>query len=316
MERRLIAKMLDVSTSDAPGISTGANVKYEKPIKLSIRNHSELSERWVQERIAEDPSILGLGDVILKDKERIQSGAVRLDLLLQEADGNRRFEVEVQLGKTDESHIIRTIEYWDLERKRYPQYEHTAVIVAEEITSRFLNVISLFNGTIPLMAIRMSALQLGGSVSLLFTTVLDQVSFGLVGEDEEVHEVTDRTYWENRGSKATVAMADELLDVVRTLNPHLELKYNKFYIGLAKDGQPNNFVVFRPQKTAIRVEPRLQRTEPTESMIEAAGLDVMDYDSRWGRYRIRLQKGDAKKHADILRQLFEASYKESGSDDA
>ena len=50
-------------------------MKYEKLTKLSIRSHPELSERWVQERIAEDPSILGLGDVILKDKERIQSGA-------------------------------------------------------------------------------------------------------------------------------------------------------------------------------------------------------------------------------------------------
>lgn len=291
-------------------------MKYEKLTKLSIRNHPELSERWVQERIAEDPSIVGLGDVILKDKERIQSGAGRLDLLLQEADGNGRFEVEVQLGKTDESHIIRTIEYWDLERKRYPQYEHTAVIVAEEITSRFLNVIGLFNGTIPLMAIQMGAVQLGDAVSLVFTTVLDQVRFGLVDEDEETHEVTDRTYWENRGSKATVAMADELLEVVRTLNPHLELKYNKFYIGLARDGQPNNFVIFRPQKTAIRVEPRLQKTEATEAAVEAAGLDVMDYDNKWGRYRIRLQKADVKKHADVLRQLFEASYKESGGGDA
>jgi hypothetical protein len=98
-------------------------LKYEKLSKLSIRSHTELSERWVQERIAEDPSILGLGDVILKDKERIQSGAGRLDLLLQEADANRRYEVEIQLGRTDESHIIRTIEYWDIERKRYPQYE-------------------------------------------------------------------------------------------------------------------------------------------------------------------------------------------------
>ena len=167
-------------------------MKYEKLTKLSIRSHPELSERWVQERIAEDPSILGLGDVILKDKERIQAGAGRLDLLLQEADSSCRYEVEIQLGKIDESHIIRTIEYWDIERKRYPQYEHTAVIIAEEITSRFLNVISLFNGTIPLMAIQMSAVQLGDSVSLAFTTVLDQVRFGLVDEDEEVQEATDR----------------------------------------------------------------------------------------------------------------------------
>lgn len=287
-------------------------MKYEKLTKLSIRNHPELSERWVQERIAEDPSLLGLGDVILKDKERIQSGSGRLDLLLQEADGSRRFEVEVQLGKTDESHIIRTLEYWDIERKRYPQYEHTAVIIAEEITSRFLNVISLFNGMIPLMAIQMSAVQLGEAVALSFTTVLDQVRFGYVDEDEEVHEATDRAYWENRGSKATVAMVDELLDIVRTLDPQLELKYNKFYIGLAVDRQPNNFVVFRPQKNAIRVEPRLQKTEATEAAVEGAGLDLMDYDNKWGRYRIRLQKGEVKKHVEVLRELLKASYKESG----
>jgi len=36
---------------------------------LSIRNHPELNERWVQDRIAEDPSILELGDVVLKDRE-------------------------------------------------------------------------------------------------------------------------------------------------------------------------------------------------------------------------------------------------------
>jgi len=39
---------------------------------------------------------------------------------------------------------------------------------------------------------------------------------------------------------------------------------------------------------------------------------MMHYDNKWGRYRIRLQKGDVKKPAEVLRQLLEASYKESG----
>ena len=30
-------------------------------------------------------------------------------------------------------------EYWDIERRRYPQYDHCAVLIAEDITSRFLN---------------------------------------------------------------------------------------------------------------------------------------------------------------------------------
>ena len=63
------------------------------------------------------------GDLILKDSERIQPQGGRLDLLLQNAESSNRFEVEIQLGRTDESHIIRTIEYWDVERKRYPQYD-------------------------------------------------------------------------------------------------------------------------------------------------------------------------------------------------
>ena len=287
-------------------------MKYEKLTKLSIRNHPELNERWVQERIAEDPSILGLGDLILKDKERPQAGAGRLDLLLQDADSTRRYEVEIQLGKTDESHIIRTIEYWDIERKRYPQYEHTAVIIAEEITSRFLNVISLFNGTIPLMAIQMNAVQLGDTVSLAFTTVLDQVLFGLVDEDEETQEPADRAYWENRGSKATVAMADELLTLVQEFNPRLQLNYTKSYIGLAIDGRPNNFLLFFPKKDQIRIQPRMTKSTELEEAAEIAGVDVMDYRARYARYRLRLQKGEVQKQADILRKFLEASYREFG----
>src|SRR5437660_12461262 len=107
---------------------------------------ASVTEKMVQEQIADDPSILGLGELELKDKERMQPHAGRLDLLLQDPETLKRYEVEIQLGATDESHIIRTIEYWDIERKRYPQYEHAAVIVAEEITARCLHVIQPFNG--------------------------------------------------------------------------------------------------------------------------------------------------------------------------
>ena len=143
-------------------------MQHVKLRQIQPKNHSSLNERWVQDVIAEDPSILGIGDVVLKDKERVHPNAGRLELLLQEADGHGRYEVEIQLGASDESHIIRTIEYWDIERKRYPQYDHTAVIVAEDITSRFLNVISLFKGHIPIMAIQFSAIETGEGVCLAY----------------------------------------------------------------------------------------------------------------------------------------------------
>lgn len=286
-------------------------MKYVKPTLLSIAAHHELNERWVQDLLVQDPSLLGLGDLIVKDKERIQPHAGRLDLLCQEADSSRRFEIEIQLGRTDESHIIRTLEYWDIEKKRYPQYDHTAVIVAEDISSRFLNVISMFNGSVPIIALQMQAFQVGDQVSLVFTKVLDETRLGLEDEDEEVQEATDRAYWLKRGTSATVAMVDALLSVVQGFDHAVTLKYNKFYIGLAKDGQPTNYVIFRPKKDWLGLEPRLDRSEEVQSKLDEAGLDVMDYDSKWGRYRIRLTKGDLEKHADLVRILVARAYEQS-----
>ncbi|MFI3188192.1 hypothetical protein BCS42_02185 [Crenothrix sp. D3] len=285
-------------------------MEFTKFEKLSLKTHTELTERWVQDRIAESPAILGLGDVIVKDKERIQPRAGRLDLLLQDAELNRRYEVEIQLGATDESHIIRTIEYWDIERKRYPQYDHTAVIIAEDITSRFFNVISLFNGNIPLIAIQMSALKAGNQVGLVFTTVLGKNSLGLVDDDEEIQEVTNRAYWEARATKQTLAMADELLQIAKQFDSQLELKYNKFYIGLSKNGLPRNFIIIRPKKNFIRFEPRLKSATETTEFLENAGLNVMDYDSRNSRYRIRLNLGDIDKQKEIITQVIKKAFEE------
>lgn len=285
-----------------------SELEYVNFEKVNLKDHPELNEKWVQDRIANNPKILGLGDIILKDKERRQPRAGRLDLLLQDSDSNLRYEVEIQLGKTDESHIIRTIEYWDIERKRYPQYDHIAVIVAEDITSRFLNVISLFNGTIPLIAIQLNAMKYGKQISLLCTTVLNQIALGLDDGDEE-QEVTNRPYWEKLATKSTVAIADRLLDLIHSFAPTIELKYNKFYIGLAKDGQANNFVLFKPKKKFIRVAIRMNKSEEIKAKIEEKGLDLIDY-TKHGRYRIRLFKNDLDKHADFIKELLEQSYTE------
>ena len=276
--------------------------------KVSLKNHSNFNEKWIQERIAEDPSMLGLGDLVLKDKERIQQGAGRLDLLLQEPETNRRYEVEIQLGKTDESHIIRTIEYWDIEKKRYPQYDHCAVLIAEDITSRFLNIIHLFNGHIPFIAIQMNAYEVEDKVGLIFTKVLDELRLGLDDEDEEIYAITDRTYWETKGSKEAVELADNILDIIKEFDVNFEIKYNKYYIGLAKNGQAKNFTIFRAKKNHIRVEVKLERSDDIASMLEESGLDEMEYDSRYGRYRIRLTKEDIEKNHDLIKEILKKSY--------
>lgn len=224
-------------------------VTYVKSQIISLKDHPELTEKWVQERIKEDPSIIGLGELSLKDSERPQPSGGRLDLLLHDTDSNTRYEVEIQLGKSDESHIIRTIEYWDYQRKKFPQYKHCAVLIAEDITSRFLNVVSLFNGNIPFIAIQMKAIKIDSGITLFFTTVLDVLTLGTEEEDEL--EVVDRKYWETKGSKESLKLADSMLTIVEEVVPGFALKYNKHYIGLSnKLGISKNFISMTPRKKA------------------------------------------------------------------
>ncbi len=282
---------------------------YVKPDRIQMKNHPDLNERWVQRLVADDPSILGLGDLVLRGVERQQPRAGRLDLLLQDADTKRRYEVELQLGATDEAHIIRTIEYWDIEKRRYPQYEHCAVLVAEDITSRFLNVISLFNGTLPIIAIQMQALRVGSNQTLVFTKVLDEFARGLVDEDEDAEAApTDRAYWEKRGSRATVQLADRVLEYLQSFDSSLNLKYNKFYIGLEKDGQAYNFVIFKPKKKQLNCELGLPQGEDLDAKIDGAGIETLEYDRRYSRYRLRLTKRDVEARSDHLKELLRLAY--------
>jgi len=282
-------------------------LQYTKFEALSLKEHTEFSEKWLQDRIAEDPTILGLGELILKDKEKIQPKAGRLDLLLQNPDTNERYEVEIQLGHTDESHIIRTIEYWDIERKRYPQYDHIAVIIAEDVTSRFLNIIGLFNGCIPLIALQLNAIQIDGKIALVFTKVLDQVTLGT--EEDDDGEPVDRSYWEKRSAKDTVELADDIVKIIKEFAPKYSLKYNTGYVGLTENGQSNNFAIFFPKKKFIRMSVRLEKSKEVESKINEAGLDIANYTKR-GRYVLRLTKEDVKDNKELLKEILQKSYKE------
>ncbi len=283
-------------------------MKYTKLKPINLKSHSTLDEKWVQEVIAEDPNILGLGELELKDKERIQQGAGRLDLLLQDPETKKRYEVELQLGQVDESHIIRTIEYWDIERKRYPQYEHVAVIIAEDITSRFLNIISLFNGNIPLIALQMTAIETENGVGLSFVKVIDEVSYGLVDEDEEIAEVTDRAYWESKSNKKHVGAVDKLFTYVNDLYQGFELKYNKYYVGLFLEGRACNIVSFKPKKNFVNVNIKITNDSELRANIEDAGITVLDYDGRGGMFRIQLKANEIDKFEEQIKDLIKRAY--------
>ena len=91
-------------------------MKHQKKSHIKMKGHPVLTERWLQAQIADDPSLLGLGDVRVAGQGRRVTSGGQIDMLLIDDEEDIRYEVELQLGATDPSHIIRTIEYWDLEK--------------------------------------------------------------------------------------------------------------------------------------------------------------------------------------------------------
>lgn len=283
------------------------NLTHVKATPILLKVHPEYDELWLKNVIIKDTSILGLGDLIVKDVERMQPKAGRLDLLLYDPDNERRYEVEIMLGKIDESHIIRAIEYWDIERKRYPNYEHCALVIAEDITTRFLNVISLFN-PIPIIAMQLNALKVGDQLVLNFTKVLDVVTMGEDGD--EIVEKADRNYWETMGSNESVKLSDECLNIIKEFDSDYSLSYNKHYIGLSKRGHPNNFIVFRPKKKFVRAEVRLNDMDSSKNILEEKNIEIVSLDKTTGRIKFRITTEDIDNNRETLKQIFETAYKE------
>jgi len=218
-------------------------LEYCKPEIIRLKDYYD--EKWLQNRVEEDTSLLGLGDLITIERERKQPTGGRIDFLLFDPETQTMYETEVMLGALDESHIIRAIEYWDIERKRFPTRDHKAVIVAEEITSRFFNVIALINRAIPLIAFQLIATKWEDKIFLTFTKILDVYQ---EPEDEEdiPGEIVDRNYWVNRSNPRSMELMDEMIEIVRTLDQESRITYNKHHVALGT--QRRNFCWFHPRK--------------------------------------------------------------------
>lgn len=189
-----------------------------------------LDEYWLQDQIWSNPAALGLGDLDALSKERRQNSGGRLDVLLKDPQDDSMYEVEVMLGETDETHIIRTIEYWDNEKRRWPQRQHYAVLVAENITRRFFNVIHILSHSIPIIAIQVALIENNGKRSLFFTKVLD--TFEEVDDGSSIIDVeVNRDFWLKK-AKWTVDAADVLLNLIKNELKEPRLSYVKNYVAI------------------------------------------------------------------------------------
>ena len=246
--------------------------EYQKPINVRLRDVGK-DEKWLQEQIEKDPSILGLGDLSVIERERKQISGGRIDFLMYNPEDGVRYEMEIMLGKVDESHIIRTIEYWDIERRRFPSLEHRAVIVAEEITNRFFNIINLLNQTIPIIAIQLNASTFDKHLFLNFVKVLD-INEPSDEEEQGTAEIVDRKYWEQKVNPKSLQVFDDMIQILNPVLPDPRITYNKNHIALGSTG--NNFAWYHPRKGShIHFDIKIESDDISEwtKKMDEAGIE-------------------------------------------
>ena len=282
-------------------------LEYSASKRLWLKDHPEFYESWLCDLIAQDPSVLGLGPMSLKQKERIQTGTGRVDLLLENAQ--KRYVVEIMLGRVDESHIVRCIEYWDMERRRSPRFDHIAVLVAEDTTTRFLHVLSLLTCAVPLIVLQMSAFQVEDKITLSFSKLLDENLFKR--EEEEIPLLGGRKYWEAKSMPANLQLVDECFELLHDIDPALCLSYRKSYIGLMQHQRPRNFVTFRMVSGGVLVQFRLPSHRHSEENIKQADFAKLPSEWQSPYLRVVLHAGEVAASKPDLRRVFLAAYEEA-----
>ncbi|HXN99405.1 MAG TPA: hypothetical protein VN881_10060 [Candidatus Acidoferrales bacterium] len=286
--------------------------KLTKSSPISLRE-AGITESWLERHIETDPTILRLGDVTMIQRQRRQEKAGRLDLLLEDDSGDKRYEVELMLGSTDESHLVRTIEYWDIERRKWPGYEHCAVLIAEDVITRFLNVISLFSGSVPFVVIQVNALQVDGKLVLNFVKVLDSRSLRTDEATELKEKATDRAYWVSLASPATVELAEKCIAIINEVaTVPRKPSYNKYYIGLNDGVRPGNFVTFKPRKSFLRL--KFEALTTTEIWIKRLQDIGLESDVKNDDLRVFVTPKDFDDHKALLTELLQEAVRQYEKD--
>lgn len=256
------------------------------------------NEEWLQNRIWDDPACLGYGELEGVTREAAVSSGGRLDLLLKNVGDDTMYEVEVMLGETDPSHIIRTIEYWDLIRRKWPQRQHFGILIAEKVSKRYFNVIQILSNNVPLIAIQANIIDIEGTQSLHFTKILDAYE---EPEDEIglIHEIIDEPFWLKK-SEFALSAAKSILGYTENIYEDSRLVLNKTNIAINSYGYNQMYFQKREGRSVLVVFRYGSRGEEIERLLQDNNMSYMDDHKR---FKIPMSESQIAEKEDMFKEI-------------
>lgn len=290
-------------------MQAGNRLTFVKCQPLSLAGHPDYDEAWLEQLIKSDTTLLELGPLDLVTSQ-IHQAKGRLDLLLRDRKNEVIYVVELMLGALDESHIVRTIEYWLREREResHEDYELVAVLAAERVLeSRFVDVVRFLSRQMPLLLMEILALQVENRLTLRFTRVFD----GRRAEAEAVSASPEasRESWTEAASPETVSLAEKFAEMLKEINPSISLTFKQQFLGLRIGNRASNFMTFQPRRQFLKVWGKTAKALASAKKLKEVGIEVLSSsDAEWVGFRVTPL--EFQQHRDLLKKLAQVCYEE------
>jgi hypothetical protein len=183
------------------------------------------------------------------------------------------------------------------------------VLIAEEVTSRFLNVMSLLAGSIPLVAIQLNVLKVEDQLLLDFVKVLDQRALREDDAGETGGGEANRSMWEERVGSDVMKICDRIAEIANEVaEPKLELKYQKRHLGLCPHGSFFNVAALIPKMAFVAVRMGIPDSDAWLKRFQDAGSEVNSRNP--GSITIRIRRDELQEHAVMVRELLHQAVRE------
>ena len=221
--------------------------------KTTIKNEKE-----IQELIAKNPSLLGLGELKLQERERRYPDGTILDLLFKGVD-DVQYLVEIQLGDINADHITRIENYYEMEKEETPNKKIIPVIIAEDV-NKYLKILLKRTKDIQLVIIKMD---------------VEKSKFNIVDISDIIkntnYEITDRETFEKNNKYYKMDVFNSLCDIFNQITTEYKLTYGINNTVTLKGKYTSNFISFRLSKSSVRTIVKIDKSNYWDSKISAFG---------------------------------------------
>ena len=189
------------------------------------------------------------------------------------------------------------------------------MLVAEDITSRFLNLMSLLSGSIPLIAIQVVALRVDDKIALHFVRVLDQTTLRTDDEYELAGGTeSTRASWEAWASPDSLKRCDRILEIVRELTgQEHSLFYTKNFVRVRSPSGVTAPVWFSPRKTLVRIGGYVDDAEAWVKRFDDSGVNAgLRHGNKAVAFPLKPQEFETQ--GELLREFLSAALGVNDSD--